>query len=381
MSMPSSSGTSVTQELELVYWKDVKDSSDPEDLQGFLEKFPTGIYADLARRRLRKLAGAEGTTNISAVGSAPAAAGHGSTLDGNSTSTMFPDYDATRARAEAPAANAVATGTGLKPSDWIDQEYTRTRLDSGFAATVAEQRPEAAPPPGTAAKPVEDEAPLPRARKKPPLAVLAGIGGLAAVGIVLAMLMGRGGDKTLAAVDTPPLASAPVARASKAAPAPADVPTVVVIAPQAAPQPAPQVIPAGPPVPAEQMVLVPTPAPAVTEPAPRPRAKASQPRASSRNAQVVAAEPAPRTSNVGVLPRVEPEPPPRALPPVLAAAANSNYQAVDQCRDRMFLAKEICLADHCDKAGARNHPLCVKRREEIRVREESRANRGPQQPP
>jgi eukaryotic-like serine/threonine-protein kinase len=49
-------GTStVTQELELVYWKDIKDSNDVEDLQIFLAKFPSGIYATLARRRLRKL--------------------------------------------------------------------------------------------------------------------------------------------------------------------------------------------------------------------------------------------------------------------------------------------------------------------------------------
>lgn len=54
------SGTSanisvVTQELELVYWKDIKESMDVEDIQGFLAKFPSGIYADLARRRLKKL--------------------------------------------------------------------------------------------------------------------------------------------------------------------------------------------------------------------------------------------------------------------------------------------------------------------------------------
>ncbi len=55
--------TSVTQELELVYWKDVKDTTDAEDLHVFLEKFPTGIYADLARRRLRKLTG-EGVTSL-----------------------------------------------------------------------------------------------------------------------------------------------------------------------------------------------------------------------------------------------------------------------------------------------------------------------------
>jgi len=55
-----SSGTArslpvVTQELELVYWKDVRDSDDVLDLQGFLDRFPDGVYADLARRRLRKL--------------------------------------------------------------------------------------------------------------------------------------------------------------------------------------------------------------------------------------------------------------------------------------------------------------------------------------
>src|SRR5437868_6781140 len=38
------SGSTVTQELELVYWKDIKDSSDPEELDGFLAKFPAGIY-------------------------------------------------------------------------------------------------------------------------------------------------------------------------------------------------------------------------------------------------------------------------------------------------------------------------------------------------
>lgn len=54
------SGTSadipmVTQELELVYWKEIKESMDVEDIQGFLARFPSGIYADLARRRLRKM--------------------------------------------------------------------------------------------------------------------------------------------------------------------------------------------------------------------------------------------------------------------------------------------------------------------------------------
>jgi eukaryotic-like serine/threonine-protein kinase len=51
----SSSGSIVTQELELVYWKDVKDSDDTVDLLGFLRRFPDGVYADLAKRRLKRM--------------------------------------------------------------------------------------------------------------------------------------------------------------------------------------------------------------------------------------------------------------------------------------------------------------------------------------
>ncbi|MDQ3271905.1 MAG: serine/threonine protein kinase, partial [Pseudomonadota bacterium] len=71
-------GSTVTQELELVYWKDIKDSEDIEDLAGFLERFPLGIYADLARRRLKKLGGnvaedaASGTGTASITVAAPA---------------------------------------------------------------------------------------------------------------------------------------------------------------------------------------------------------------------------------------------------------------------------------------------------------------------
>jgi eukaryotic-like serine/threonine-protein kinase len=53
----TASGNSVTQELELVYWKDVKDSDDALDLEGFLRRFPDGVYGDLARRRLKRIAG------------------------------------------------------------------------------------------------------------------------------------------------------------------------------------------------------------------------------------------------------------------------------------------------------------------------------------
>jgi eukaryotic-like serine/threonine-protein kinase len=61
----SISGSTVTQELELVYWKDVKDSGDAQDLEGFLRRFPEGVYADLAKRRLKRMTDARTAVGLS----------------------------------------------------------------------------------------------------------------------------------------------------------------------------------------------------------------------------------------------------------------------------------------------------------------------------
>jgi serine/threonine-protein kinase len=50
----------------------------------------------------------------------------------------------------------------------------------------------------------------------------------------------------------------------------------------------------------------------------------------------------------------------------------SAANAVESCKDRVFLARELCLADACEKPAVRNHPLCVKWREDKRLRENSR---------
>src|SRR3954469_8862298 len=72
------SPSTVTQEVELVYWKDIKDSPEAEEFEAFLEKFPAGIYAHLARKRLRKLTSGNNTTpdqtilsGATSVGSVP----------------------------------------------------------------------------------------------------------------------------------------------------------------------------------------------------------------------------------------------------------------------------------------------------------------------
>lgn len=414
---PSIGGaSSVTQELELVYWKDVKDSSDAEELQGFLEKFPAGIYADLARRRLRKLSGGDQT-----VLSQP---GMGSSVF---AATQFPDNEATRMRTDVsrpavsmggPAAPVGENGTDLRPANWVDEEYTKTIIQPAGASmplaspapssapatapvaaaaivapaaasaptvapTVTQPIVEAAQPvpvpppmqpapaPMTRAKAVEDDedsVPPQPAKKKIPVAALASVGLLAVAGL-LALAMGR---------STPPPegATAPVA-----ATAPATARPAVVTAP-AAPPPAPPDL-AAPAVTAPPPAAAPVTAAAPAASAPSAKAAAAAKKAASQPTRTakasVAPEPAPAPRPAVTVPaRVDPEPPSaRPLPPPVTASASA-LQAVDQCKDKVFIMRELCLSENCAKAGTRNHPLCIRHREEVRVREESKIRQGPQ---
>jgi serine/threonine-protein kinase len=44
-------------ELDLEYWRSIKDSGDPSDLELYLQQFPKGVYASLAGRKAAKLRG------------------------------------------------------------------------------------------------------------------------------------------------------------------------------------------------------------------------------------------------------------------------------------------------------------------------------------
>jgi hypothetical protein len=70
-----------------------------------------------------------------------------------------------------------------------------------------------------------------------------------------------------------------------------------------------------------------------------------------------------------------PAPPPAQAAPKPAPAPSkprAELAAVDACRDKVFVAREFCLSEACEKPGARNHPLCVEWRAEKRLRENSR---------
>jgi eukaryotic-like serine/threonine-protein kinase len=46
------------QEVELEFWRAIKDGTDPDDFELYVQQFPTGIYAALAKRKIAKLRGA-----------------------------------------------------------------------------------------------------------------------------------------------------------------------------------------------------------------------------------------------------------------------------------------------------------------------------------
>ena len=61
--------------FELEYWNAIKDSSDPEEYQGYLKQYPNGRFADIARRRARGGRGGNGTAAPPTVGPSPTGGG------------------------------------------------------------------------------------------------------------------------------------------------------------------------------------------------------------------------------------------------------------------------------------------------------------------
>jgi tRNA A-37 threonylcarbamoyl transferase component Bud32 len=54
------------QEIELEFWRAIKDGTDPDDFELYVQQFPTGIYAALAKRKIAKLRGAASDDETSA---------------------------------------------------------------------------------------------------------------------------------------------------------------------------------------------------------------------------------------------------------------------------------------------------------------------------
>ena len=292
----------------------------PRGTEGFLDKFPAGIYADLARRRLRRLAGANSTPDQTVLS--------GGNIPGIPTSQQ--DLEATRAH------TATTPLLAARP--------TPSRED--FASTVTEPAVTRSPAGDSAAADAPSEPPaswlpspslpLPApVRKKKPSAVFAALGAVAVAGVAALFLMVK-------ADPVPTVASPASAASSPAAAAAVEAPVVVVAAGGAARHRTGT---------ASRHGVRAAPATGTRPPAgqPRPRSRRAAPAPAPENSRVAVSEPVPQ--------RQEPR-------PVSTHATAVAQNAVETCKDKFFLLKELCLAEQCEKAGARNHALCAKRREE-----------------
>jgi serine/threonine-protein kinase len=352
----SGPGSTVTQELELVYWKDIKDSDDLADLQGFLDKFPSGIYADLARRRVRKLGGgvsADGsdTGSQATLVALPSDSGEWTRLQvqhtqASSTSPSVAVQPSVGAAALWPAvAGAAAPPRGdnlaFSTSALVVDPPAIPAADSQAAPDSASGSPPQADP---GAQPVAASAGSTRApttaasgrRLKLPVIWVAGaalllvivlaIQGLSGPSVPASDVQADAPATALGSVTTPALNLAGTDRA-----APAAVPASTVSA-------KPMVTRAAPAV---------TEKPALTSPMPVK----------------------PGSGEGYAPPSIVPTPAVLAYP-----VGPINPRQV--CDNRVFLGFQSCMNEQCAKPTFSKHPVCVERSNQEKLRRESQEQRN-----
>jgi hypothetical protein len=117
----------VSAQFELQFWKSVQESNRPEDIQAYLDKYPAGVFAPLARNRIDSLIGR--TRVAAAPTAAPAEAAP------------------TAAAASPPASPGSGASVGAKPAG--GPALAREAAPSTATAKPS-QRPSSPPPSATA---------------------------------------------------------------------------------------------------------------------------------------------------------------------------------------------------------------------------------------
>lgn len=430
------SGTSanisvVTQELELVYWKDIKESMDVEDIQGFLAKFPSGIYADLARRRLKKLGvpGADdsdigrrlgtGTLIVPRPDTQPAPPAPASvSASGTDTDMAWKALEEAAAKAPLPphvpvkpaADDPDATRLGtpvVAAAAQPDQEEHDASTD--WPETVFSEAPvsPAAPEPASG-RPTQGAAAIPAmgpaantndaarppiksksARRRSPLASpgvattpakaaspapyrylvwgLAGLVALAVIGLGWKSLSGRAAPAAPSAIPANKAANI----AAKAAPGAA------VATPAASTSPVVSAAPAAAAPAVQAAQAQPAASAASSSVARAPLSAASRAALAAAVATRKAALEKERQAKQAQ-PKSAATPSPsatdHAATPAPQAAAGNPRQA---CEGRILLGFQICMSEQCAKPGFAQHPACVERRamEQRRRDAEQQSNR------
>ena len=358
-------GATVTQELELVYWKDVKDSADKQDIDLFLEKFPAGVYADLARRRQKKLSclsGDETDTGLRIL-----LRGNVSLGESAWTPPVAPFQ---------PPPGAVPTALPLAVSSLAAESVHPLKPAPATlaATTLLPNHPSAEAVPVEAATPVPTAASSTNASLREPTNHAATTSPRSFSGAVwiptgVAALLITGAGITFWPTSGAPVALSAPTTTTPAAP-PADAASL---------QTALAAVSALPPAP---IVGTPTPTQAppgnlktgmgMTAPV-APASRASTPsepgvKTAARTTAVKlatagnAAAPAAKTKGLASAEVVNG---PNALnKPVAASAAATPQKPANPrqaCEDRLLLAFQVCMTEQCAKPALAQHPVCVER--------------------
>ena len=397
----NSSGSIVTQELELVYWKDIKDSVDVEDVEVFLAKFPAGVYADLARRRLKKLAhpSVEGS-GIGLATRAPLMSAAQAEVDPDKT-VMVPRRTAdtvASANAVAPAkATPLADSATVEnletfdevvailPSSPVAEQALATTGDAHASATVASDKADrSAQPTKTPAAPAIPTAiPIatapqsaPQAPTRPPLQaeIHTPSGPITTANPPRRFVWAMAGVVALACAGpgVKLLSSSPAADSQLTSAAAASATAAAASAPDLVPSASPGAV-----SPAADVVAVnsaPAAAPAASAPVASASAaaasKAAVAQATAKKAAIDkdrltrlaleknAAQPGPAASVLATTSTPTADSPVAATP-AQAAIANSPRQA---CEDRILIGFQMCMKDQCAKPAFVNHPICIERK-------------------
>lgn len=351
------SGSTVTQELELVYWKDIKDSAEPEVLEGFLRRFPVGIYADLAKRKLKTLADA-----ASAAGAASRYEATQIRKPGEATLVPTPvarevSGAVTSASESKPATPATDDPT-LPPSAYNDSQYGPS---TQFAATqiqsdTSEPRPveqalSAGQAQAEAAALETAPTPLPRAAQEKRSSKVWVVAAVAAVAVGIAgFVFTRGAGS-----------SAPASAALPAAP----TPTATVSTPETATATtAALTVTAAPSLPAASSTTASASAPSLVASAAARAAsavKAVLPKKKASAPEPVTPVPTPTPAAPTTAPTPV-APAPAVQAPAPAPTPRGPAGPREACEGKMFLSHLTCMAEQCS-GSFRNHPVCVERRE------------------
>ncbi len=145
----------VAAQLELQFWKSVQDSTRAEDVQAYLDKYPNGVFATLARNRIDALIGR------TRVASAPAAASTQASAPAAAIATAPTPSAGASAPAAPPAAAATTPPAPASPREVVAPSAAAKKQPEAPAvatAPTAESAATPAPAPATAAppKPKED---------------------------------------------------------------------------------------------------------------------------------------------------------------------------------------------------------------------------------